>query len=202
MDPNPIEDPNIVDLNINFQGLSISVRGPSSSAAQFISGLAHHSASSATLSEPAQSEPDPSRISEQRSATSTTSETRSSIENSFAACPDSWISLARNQLGGSRTEADHRAKRAWLAGKWARATADGRVSSPNRSETISQRNRYWCVLRRAASSAPSLYTTSADFFRAVGRLEGSTTICHAFPSQVEARIYFAAAETDFPEVSA
>lgn len=199
MTTNPPEDPDLVNLTFDFQGLSITVRGSSQSAASFIGGLANHSAvSENSHSDIPPSEPAPSSIPAERSLQSTSSETRQSIQDSFALCPSPWISLAKSQLGGSEADSKYRAERAWLAGSWAKATSQGRVSSPNRSETISQRNRYWCVVRCSACSAPAVFTTSNDFFRAVGRLEGSSTICHAFPSLVEARIYFAAAGEEYP----
>jgi len=97
--------------------------------------------------------------------------------------------------GSHKTPAE-RAKRAWIAGNCARAVAQGRVSSPNCSETIELQNRYWCVVRCSNCHTPRVFTSSSAFFRATGPIEGSSTICHAFPSRAEARIYLEAAGSD------
>lgn len=125
-------------------------------------------------------------------------ETRDSLQDSFTPVPDSWISFANSHLGVPAQEAASRAQRAWRAGQWARAVLDGRVGTPNRTPTVAQRNRIWCVVRAACISSPRVFTTSATFHQAVGPLEGSDTICHAFPSQAEGRIYFAGAGLEYP----
>ena len=204
----PTEDSDLVDLSFEFQGLQISIRGSPASAASFLRGLSTtSSAASSSFAESAQHSasagyPLPGEPTAASPTTSTTAqETRDSILASFALCPSYWLVTAATQLGGSRQTAEGRAKRAWVAGKWAQATAAKRVSSPNRSPAINLQNRYWCVLFCRDCHCPAVFTSSAAFFRNVGALQGSDTICHAFPSQVEAKIYFAACGVEFPEPS-
>ena len=125
-------------------------------------------------------------------------ETRCSIASEFPSCPAHWIGLASSRLSGSRISGSDRAKRVWLAGCWARAVIDSRIGSPNRSAAIELPNRFWCVLSCQGLSCPRVFTTSRQFFAAVGHVEGSTTVCHAFPSETESRIYFEAAGFDYP----
>ncbi len=118
-------------------------------------------------------------------------ETHCSIASEFPSCPAHWIGLASSRLSGSRISGSDRAKRVWLAGCWARAVIDSRIGSPNRSAAIELPNRFWCVLSCQGLSCPRVFT-------AVGHVEGSTTVCHAFPSETESRIYFEAAGFDYP----
>eukprot|EP00435_Cladocopium_sp_Y103_P043042 s6_g12.t1 len=90
---------------------------------------------------------------------------------------------------------------AWLAGQWARAVIRGRVSSPNRTETVELGNRFWCVVKCSSCTVPQVFTTSAGYFRAIGTLAGSDTVSHAFASETEARIYLEAAGFEFPGFS-
>ena len=199
----PTEDPDLVDLSFEFQGLSISIRGSSAASASFLRGLSSLPASPPEASASPARHSAPSAASDTASSvTAASSETRDSILASFPQLPSYWRITAATQLRGSQEEAESRAKRAWLAGCWARATLDSRVSSPNRSTTVGFQNRCWCVLRSPRSSVPSVYTTSADFFAAVGQLQGTNTVCHAFASQVEARIYFAGARLEYPDPTA
>eukprot|EP00435_Cladocopium_sp_Y103_P051295 s552_g15.t2 len=196
------EDPDTVDLTVDFAGLTISVRGSPSSSAAFVRGLSSHPLATSPA-RPSSAGPRPSsayQASPARSQVgSTTSvDTRASIQDSFERLPQSWASLATAQLGVPAADALARAERAWKAGCWAKAVLEGRVSSPNRTPTIPQQNRAWCVLRSARLAAPQVFTTSGAFHNAVGPLEGSSTLCHAFPSQTEARIYFSAAGLEYP----
>ena len=129
------------------------LRGPSttSSAASSQPDSAHHSSSAGY----------PSPNAAPSASLTTTSETRDSILASFPLCPSYWLLAAATQLGGSREEAESRAKRAWVAGKWAQATAAKRISSPNRSLAISQQNRYWCVLHCQNCDCPAVFTSSS-----------------------------------------
>lgn len=66
------------------------------------------------------------------------------------------------------------------------------------AEQLELANRYYCVLSCARLSEPRVFTSSRQFFSAVGRLEGSDTVCQAFPSESEAKIYFRGAGVPFP----
>ena len=116
---------------------------------------------------------------------------RSSIRASFASCPQHWIASAGSNLraSASRLSLAQRAQRAWLAGQWARAVIDRRVASPNSSESIDLGNRFWVVLQCENCRVPRIFTSSGAFWSAIGQLEGSDTVTHAFASETEAKIY-------------
>ena len=203
-------DPDIVELELEFQGLSISVRGPAGSAASFVRGLEsnsvsanssgfqqspvsghHHASAAGSFSglSPVASAPSV--------AASTSSESRAVVLSSFPEIPQDLLRLA-NRLSGSRLSGPQRVQRAWTCGCWAGAVLAGRVPSPNQAEQLELANRYYCVLSCARLSEPRVFTSSRQFFSAVGRLEGSDTVCQAFPSESEAKIYFRGAGVPFP----
>eukprot|EP00435_Cladocopium_sp_Y103_P053975 s1300_g17.t1 len=194
-------DHDVVELDIAFQGLQISVRGPADTAARFVHQVASGSlgsgppslAASTQPAYPGQNQTVPPSPSRQSQASSVGSETRASIEGSFPACPQSWIVAANTRLRGSSLSATDRARRAWLAGCWARAVLDRRVGTGNKTPTIDLRNGFWVVLRCDNCQVPRIFTSSAAYFRAIGTLEGSDTVSQAFPSETEARIYLSAA---------
>ena len=199
-----------VALEIEFQGLSIAVKGPAGNAARFVQGLASGSADpppspsrvSAGYSEefevvpaaPRSSAPRPSSIPEP----SRRFETRADIEASFAACPASVLSLASRLSSTQKYSGTDRIKRAYLAGQWAKARIQERVQSPNRTPTIELANRTYVVLRSSRSSSPQIFSTSKSFFEEVGDLSNPVNVCHGFPSEAEARAYILGAGETFP----
>ena len=189
-------DHDIVELSVDFAGLSISVRGPTDSAARFVQHLGGLQASgyptsprttrSAGAASSAPNFQSPSRA----STTSTT--TRSSILASFPPCPAQWTQAANSFLRGSKVPPCDRASRAWVAGCWAKAVIEGRVGTPNATPTIELGNRFWVVVKCEHCQVPRIFTSSARYFAAVGRIQGTDTVSQAFPSETEARIYLAA----------
>ena len=165
----PSEDSDTVELSLEFSGLSISVRGSPSSSAAFVRGLSDHPLARSSSSL-ASPGPRPTP-----SYQASPVETRVSIQDSFENLPEIWTNFAVANLGVPLAEAHNRARRAGRAGQRARA-----------------------VLRSPHLSSPRVFGSFAAFRQAVGTLEGTSAICHAFPSQTEAKIYFAGAEVEFP----
>ena len=192
----PVPDSDIVELSVQLAGLSITVRGSPARAADFVRDL--------TESPPRSSHPgvessvasEPSLLSWTSSAAAPV-ESRTSILASFPPCPGHWL-LVSHRLTSSRLPGAQRIRRAWIAGCWARAVREGRIGSPNQTEAIELPNRFWCVVHCEHLSQPRVFSTSGAFFAAVGRVQGSTTICHGFPSETEARCYFEAAGETYP----
>lgn len=189
-------DSDIVELSVQLAGLSITVRGSPARAADFVRDL--------TESPPRSSHPgvessvasEPSLLSWTSSAAAPV-DSRTSILASFPPCPGHWL-LVSHRLTSSRLPGAQRIRRAWIAGCWARAVREGRIGSPNQTEAIELPNRFWCVVHCEHLSRPRVFSTSGAFFAAVGRVQGSTTICHGFPSETEARCYFEAAGETYP----
>ena len=129
----------------------------------------------------------------------TAPETRASIARGFPAVPVHWISICSERLSGSHLSGGERARRAWLAGCWAGATRDGRVASPNRTPAIDLGNKIYVVIRCTGLDCPRIFSTSRSFHAAVGSLDRSDTICHGWPSDIEATIYLEGAGEAIPE---
>lgn len=126
-------------------------------------------------------------------------ETREQILASFPACPDSCLHSAR-RLVGLVSDTEFRIRRAWLAGQWARAVLDGRISTPSRTPQIRVRSRIYVVLRTSSSSTPRCFSSSQSYWRCIRTLQDTESISHSFPSETEARVYCSAAGVVFPQI--
>ena len=195
------QDHDVVELSLDFADLSISIRGPPSSAAAFVRNLGSPSASASQVPPSPGSNSSPSLVASlsgsQAQVPPLPLDSQSSIAASFPAIPQRWLRAA-SRLGHSNLTTEARVQRAWTAGCWARAVAEGRIGSPNRSPACSLSNRYWAVVRCEGLRTPRIFTSSRRFFAAVGVVEGSSTICHAFASETEVAIYLEAANCAFP----
>ena len=189
-------DSEIVELGVRLAGLTITVRGSPSRTADFVRDLADSSLRSIPPPVDTSQVSEPSILSFGSSPASSR-DSRTSILASFPPCPGHWL-VAAHRLTCSRLSGLSRIKRAWVAGCWARAVGEGRIGSPNQTEAIELPNRYWCVAFCEHLAGPRVFTTSGAFFAAVGRVQGSNTICHGFPSETEARVYFEASGATYP----
>ena len=201
MSQTPPPDHDVVDLALDFADLSISIRGPPASAAAFVRNLSIASSEPSVVpptlaSRSVHSVAAGSEVSVNQASTST-SDSRAGLASSFPPVPQSWFRLS-SRLGGSNLSAETRIQRAWTAGCWVKVVLQGRIGSPNRSVACSLANRYWVVVRCEGVQTPRIFTSSRKFFAAVGSVEGSSTLCHGFPSTTEAAIYLEAAGCDFP----
>ena len=121
---------------------------------------------------------------------------RQLLAASFAPIPDHLLGLCRQLSTGSLTP-EQRARRAWLAGQWAKAVLDGQVDRPDPTETLDLSSRFYCVLRAEGLTAPVVCGSLSAFRRVVGPHLGRS-VTHGFPSTSECRVYFAAASLAFP----
>ena len=91
-----------------------------------------------------------------------------------------------------------RARRAFSAGQSAALVLSGERACPDPTPPISVRNRVYVVLRHHSGAPPACYLSFSSFKRAVGHLPGSTTVCHGFPTEGEARCFCHGAARPFP----
>ena len=125
-------------------------------------------------------------------------EFRPDILRSFPPCPDHCLDLCARLSSASGFSASDRARRAWIAGNWAKAILGGRVPTPA-PPVLDLRPSVYIVLRSDRIDCPARFSTFRAFRSAVGPLEGSTAICHSFASLSEARVYCIAAGKPFPQ---
>lgn len=104
------------------------------------------------------------------------------------------------RLGGTKEELEFRARRAWEAGLWARATLQGSVPKPRPSPKLPGfKNTVYIVIRAPSVSSPTRVDSAAEFFRLIPSFAGSDSISHAFASIAEARVYCAGVGIALPE---
>lgn len=196
-------DAELLELTCNFRDLRVSVRGPPGKVSEVISALSSHfanqestsstaSATSFEFAEPVPAPTDPPVLATPAVSVASSTASRDSISADFPPCPRAFLAQS-HRLGGSSLSAVDRIKRAWVAGCWAKAVLENQISTPNRSVQLDLRPRFYAVLRAADYSGPYLCLSATTYWRLVGRIQENDSISHAFPSELEATIYFAGA---------
>ena len=119
------------------------------------------------------------------------------LEGAFPALPKELCNTCRALRGGP-LPAEARALRAWKAGCWARSILEGWSEVTKPSEPVGISNRVYCVIAARGLSCPAVVHSFASYKKIVGELRRGESISHAFPSEAEARLYFAGAGVDYP----
>ena len=200
-------DDEVVELSLRLAGLLVTVRGPPERASEALSlitgslaGLGPSTAESENSFEVVSSAGDSSASGRPRVL-----ESRDQVASTFASCPAAWISRAP-RLGGSVSSGQFRIRRAWQAGQWARAVLDQRASSPNRSEPLDLRCRFYAVLRCEGLDCPVVFRSPGSYWSAlvpsapVGVPVLSATHLPDFASECEALVYLDSAGFSEPYV--
>ena len=104
-----------------------------------------------------------------------------------------------SRLSGSKLSGEGRLERAWKAGCWASVVQAGRIGSPNSTPALDLRSRFYAVLAAPGLEHPTIYRSSTSYWRVVGSLRNSPAISHSFPSEIEAKVYLAAAGVVEPD---
>lgn len=163
--PSQPDQDDTIFLAIQFQGLEITVRGPSTRALEFAQQLSPQDRPLASTP----LEPDP-----------------------LPPCPDNLLALATRLSAASILTPLDRIKRAWTLGCAARRNLDGEACPELVSVSIDLPANYCVVLRGHGVAEPKVLRSLRDFNRI---LEGAELpgVGQAFPSETEARVYLAAA---------
>ena len=115
----------------------------------------------------------------------------------FPPLPEALRNTCRGLRGGSLSWVD-RAERAWKAGCCAKLLLRGTIRFPDASQPTGLANRFYCILRAEGLQEPALVRSFHEYRAIVGSLSGSTSVSQAFPSESEARLYFAGACLTYP----
>ena len=192
----PLQDEEIIELTCKIRDLEVTIKGPAAQASSFLASI--------TTGSLAGRVPSPSPTDRSFSVVSSAPpvstfsrpgrrlEHRSEIAASFLPCP-SRVFASANRLGGSRSSAESRLQRAWTAGQWAKAVIQNRVQSPNRSEPLELKSRYYAIVRADSVDSPVIAQSSGTYWQIIGSLSESNSISHSFPSELEARTYIESA---------
>ncbi|CAE7423072.1 unnamed protein product [Symbiodinium sp. CCMP2592] len=121
---------------------------------------------------------------------------RRDVERDFPECPPAWLSQA-SSLGTANLTPRSRILRAWRAGCWARRVLAGEYAAPLPSEPLQLASRFYPVVG-GGSTQPALYTSYRAFAAALGPLTSSPSVSHAFPSELESKVYVDAAGLAWP----
>lgn len=158
-------------LAIQFQGLEITVRGPSARALDFIQRFSPSSSGPSDIPSAAArpSDPDP-----------------------LPPCPDNILALATRLSAASVLSPQERVKRAWVLGCIAKRVLDGLPYPEVVTISLDLPSNYFVVLRGHNISEPRILRNARDYNHI---LEGNELpgVGQAFPSETEARAYLAGA---------
>ena len=108
---------------------------------------------------------------------------RLDLAASLPDCPASWL--------------DRASSRAWKAGAWARLVLQGAIGTPAASRQLNIPSRYYAVIG-GEGVHPALYRSYRDYSRALGPIEASSAVSHAFPTELETQVYCAGAQVEWP----
>ena len=195
MQPGQTSDDDLISLCVQFRGLSVTVQGRIAPALEFVREF---TGEAPAASAPQASSHGPSSGTPSQEGYLRIPETRDSIARSFGPCPADLLKSGSRLSGSASLSGEERIKRAFVAGQWASATCSGRVSSPNRTPTLDLGNRFYCVLRAQGQDCERVFTSSKEYFSFVGDLQGPESVSHAFPSEAEAKAFFAGARRPYP----
>ena len=118
------------------------------------------------------------------------------LEGKFPPVPASAKHICAKLTGGQYSQ-EQRARRAWVAGCWAKLALDKKVARAKPALPIDLANTNFVILRADGCTTPKLFEELGSFQRIC---QGSQCwpIGHGFASKAEARVYCLAAEVDFP----
>ena len=111
--------------------------------------------------------------------------------------PPVLLDIARSKLTSKPPGADFRAKRAFVAGFWARVAIDTDTPYVQADPLPECKIQHWIVLACPSFEGAARFTTRTDFGRAI---EGDTrnSVYEAFASQTELEIFCAGASAPLP----
>eukprot|EP00435_Cladocopium_sp_Y103_P061892 s916_g23.t1 len=169
------DNDDILCLAIQFQGLEVTVRGPSERALEFVERIQPGGLRGGGPANP----PAP----------------RASASGSPAPlpdCPDNLLALSARLSAASFLSPADRVKRAWTLGCRAKRLLDGQEFPDEPIISCDLPSNFFVVLRGVNISEPKILRSARAFHQA---LEGAELpgVGHDFPSETEARVYLAAA---------
>ena len=197
------QDAGDIEITCSFRDLRVTIVGHASQATDLLRILSTTSApptGSARASSPAATDGSFDLVQAEVS-NFVVPETLDQILESVEPCPTSLLSSGRRLVGPSAS-GESRVRRAWIAGKWAGAVECGRIATPNRSPQLAQEQVLRSCQLPGPISGPTIFKSAHSYWRAIGTtLANSPSISHAFPSELEAKIYLqAAGHLDFETV--
>ena len=161
-------------LAVQFQGLEITVRGPSHQALDFVQGLTTGAENN------------------QRNRPYEGATPPATALPGHPVCPRHILALSTKLSAASCLSPIERVQRAWDLGCRAKLQLDGRALPEDPVVAVDLPSSFFVVLRGANIREPKIFRSQRDFNRAI---EGTELpgVGHDFPSQTEVKAYFAGA---------
>lgn len=181
--PSPGSRNDEINLAVQFQGLRITVSGPSARALDFVHRLSPQYQSAAI-----QPEPEPVATASTFSAGASSSPGIASP----ADCPSQYLALAKKLSAASVHSPEERVERAWLAGQYAQRELAGRGGGEI-VVALDLSNHFWAVLQGRGISEPKILRSQEEFKDLAEARTGPPFVGHGFPSETEARVCIAGA---------
>ena len=116
-----------------------------------------------------------------------------------AAVPTQVLALGRRLGSCENFSGEDRIRRAWRAGREAAEVLEGRKSRPEASPRLPLANRVYCILRLTDLVCPRVVHSFSEYKAFPGILSDPRSVSHAFPSDSEARAFFAGASLPYPQ---
>ena len=113
--------------------------------------------------------------------------------------PSQVLALGRRLGSCENFSGEDRIRRAWKAGREAAEVLEGRKSRPEATPRLPLANRVYCILRVTDLVCPRVVHSFSEYKAFPGILSDPRSISHAFPSDSEARAFFAGASLPFPQ---
>lgn len=186
-DPDPLGS---ATLSLDFEGLLITVSGPSERALTFVRRLSEERG-------------DPSWTVQNVAAPApgSTSVIASSVPFVPRAPPRNILELA-TELRSKKVPPRERIERAWTAGEYARARFFGYLNEYKAVTPLEISSKYHVVVRSYRHQRTKIFYNTDSFREAIGTAEDNgevDPIFFSFPTRVEARVYCTALGTGVPE---
>lgn len=167
-----------ISLAVSYQGLRISVIGPSEKALDFVHRLSPDYQPSQGIIRPP--------------GTSSTAASSGQSAPASPPCPDNVLALATRLSAASILKPEERIRRAWSCGVRDRARIEGRVVPYEPIVSIDLPINYYVVARAQGVSEPRILRSQKDYRRSFAGLGPPEEIGCEFPSETEARAYITA----------
>ena len=113
--------------------------------------------------------------------------------------PAQVLVLGRRLGSCENLSGEDRIRRAWKAGREAAEVLEGRKSRPEASPRLPLTNRVYCILRVTDLVCPRVVHSFSEYKAFPGILSDPRSVSHAFPSDSEARAFFAGASLPYPQ---
>lgn len=122
---------------------------------------------------------------------------REVLAGQFPECPSVAFELCASLRRGQLPK-EERARRAWVAGCWAKLVLEDKIRLPEPAAPIGLSNTCYVILRAAGHRTPKL-VEDVTTYQEICQGPSCRPVGHGFASKSEAKVYCLAADVEFPK---